>query len=158
MPPDRSGSAWKSPNSLGLRVCEKGRQALARSLDCGSIDSACCSNIVVRPARSKASSPQRATGDSFESTEVSASKATESRNEVQKVSEKTPSQNHQQKERARSHKQHEVRNQKRRERRTNSPESLVTKIETSKMNHEVVNDTRGKTSESQPRSSTEDKS
>ena len=62
--------------------------------------------------------------DGFESTEVSASKATESRNEVQKVSEKTPSQSHQQKERARSHKQHEVRNQKCRERRTNSPESL----------------------------------
>ena len=62
--------------------------------------------------------------DSFESTEVSASKATESRNEVQKVSEKTPSQNHQHKERAKSHKQHEVRSQKRRERRTNSPESL----------------------------------
>ena len=32
--------------------------------------------------------------DSFASTDVSASKATESRNEVQKVSEKTPSQNH----------------------------------------------------------------
>ena len=41
--------------------------------------------------------------DSFESTEVSAWKTTESRNEVQKVSEKTLSQNHQQKERARSH-------------------------------------------------------
>ena len=42
--------------------------------------------------------------DILESTEVSASKATDSRSEVQKVSEKTPSQNHQQKERARSHK------------------------------------------------------
>ena len=62
--------------------------------------------------------------DSFESTEVSASKATESRNEVQKASEKTPSQNHQQKVRPRSHEQHEVRNQKQRERRTNSPSSL----------------------------------
>ena len=62
--------------------------------------------------------------DSFESTQVSASKATQSRNEVQKVTEKTPSQNRQLQERARSHKQHEVGNQKRRERRTNSPESL----------------------------------
>ena len=33
----------------------------------------------------------------------------------------------------------------------------VTKIETSKIKNEVVNDTRSKTSESQPRSSTEDK-
>ena len=57
--------------------------------------------------------------DSFESTEVSASKATDSRNEVQKVGEG----NHQAKDRSRSHKQHEVRNQNRRERRTNSPES-----------------------------------
>ena len=97
--------------------------------------------------------------DSFESTEVSASKATESCNEVQKVREGTHSQNHQQKERARSHKQHEVRNQNRSERRTNNPWSAeVTKIETSKNSHEVVNDTRSKTSESQPRSSTEDKS
>ena len=62
--------------------------------------------------------------DSFESTEVSASKATESCDEVQKVSEGAHSQNHQQKERARSHKQHEVRNQNRSERRTNNPWSL----------------------------------
>ena len=58
--------------------------------------------------------------------------------------------------------EHEARNQKRRGRRTNSPESEVMKIETSKINHEVVNDTRSKKSESQqevqPRSSTEDES
>ena len=62
--------------------------------------------------------------DSFESTEVSAWKATESGNEVQKVSEGTLSQKHQQKERARSYRQHEARNQKCKGRRTNSPESL----------------------------------
>ena len=62
--------------------------------------------------------------DSFESTEVLASKATESCNEVQKVSEGTHSQNHRQKYRAKSRTQHKVRNQDRRERRTNNPESL----------------------------------
>ena len=58
--------------------------------------------------------------DSFESTEVSASKATESRNEVQKVSEKTPSQNHQ-------------------KRATNEQSRVaeVTKIETSKIKQDV---------------------
>ena len=62
--------------------------------------------------------------DSPEITEASASKATESGNEVQEVSERTHSQNHQHKERVRSHEQPEVRNQNRRERRTNNPESL----------------------------------
>ena len=62
--------------------------------------------------------------DSFGSTEVPALKATESRNDVQKVSEGTPSQKHPEKERARSYKQHEARNQKCRGRRTNSPGSL----------------------------------
>ena len=47
--------------------------------------------------------------DGCESTEVSAQKATESRDEVQKISEGTPSQKDYQKERARSHRQHEAR-------------------------------------------------
>ena len=59
-----------------------------------------------------------------------------------------PSQKHQQKERARSHKQHDARNQKRRG-ATNEQSRVaeVTKIQTSKINHEVVNVTRSKTSE-----------
>ena len=47
-------------------------------------------NISFRPQESKKSMTMESR-DSFESTEVSAWKATESRNEVQKVSEKTPS-------------------------------------------------------------------
>ena len=95
--------------------------------------------------------------DIIESTDVSAKKATESRNEVQKVSEGTLSQKHQQNERARNHKQHEARAEG--DERTVSE---VTKIGTSKINHEVVDVSRSHSSESQqevqPRSSAEDKS
>ena len=88
--------------------------------------------------------------DSFESTEVSASKATESRNEVQKVGEG----------RCASKKSQTTRNTESGALRATNEQSRVaevTKIETSKVNHEVVNDTRSNTSESQPRSSTGEK-
>ena len=96
---------------------------------------------------------------SFESTEVSARKATESRNEVQKVSERdtfpeAPAEGTSKKLQTTRSTESEV------QRATNEQSRVaeVTKIETPKINHEVVNDTRSKTSESQPRSSTEDTS
>ena len=93
---------------------------------------------------------------SCESTEVSAWKTNESRNEVQKVSEKDTF--------PESPAEGVRRTESETQRATNEQSQVaeVTEIETSKINHEVVNDTRSETSESQqkvqPRSSAEDTS
>ena len=98
--------------------------------------------------------------DSIESTEVSVWKASESRNGVQKVSEDTfpeapPKESTKKAQTTRS-------TESEAQRATNEQSRVaeVTKIESSKINHEVVNDRRSKTSEAQqevhPPSSTED--
>ena len=101
--------------------------------------------------------------NSCESTEVSAWKTNDSRNEVQKVSEKdtfpeSPAEGAIEKSQTLRSTESET------QRATNEQSQVaeVTEIETSKINHEVVNDTRSETSESQqkvqPRSSAEDTS
>ena len=100
--------------------------------------------------------------DSFESTEVSVWKATESRDKVQKISEgdipEAPSEGTSNKLQTTRSTESEV------QRATNEKSKVgeVTKTDTSKINHEVINVTGSKTSESQqkvqPRSYTEHKS